>query len=279
VARGQTLSFQKLVATGNDFVFVDARTPMAPAFAATTRSELAKKICDRHLGAGADGLVFLESSGPRLKWDFYNNDGSSAEMCGNASRCVGRWAERQLGVDSVELETAPGLVRIAVAGQEIVSHIDYLHVDFSALEYEVGGRTKTATLVNTGVPHVVVELARIEDAVTSLADIRSLRFHPGAGTRGANVTFLSLTSTSEFNTVTFERGVEGFTLSCGTGVLAAAAVGLRKAQANGGAQMSAALVTPGGRLRVGFGSDWSGATLQGPARFLYEGVLNEEFLK
>ena len=280
VNREQALPIQKIVATGNDFIFIDARAPLSPAFALISRSELAKKICERHFGVGADGLVFIEASGARLKWDFYNNDGSTAEMCGNASRCVGRWAEKNLGLAAAELETVPGLVRVAVAGAEIVSHIDYLRATFAPLGYEARGRDRFATLVNTGVPHAVVELDRIEDAAGAGDDIRALRFHPSAGERGANVTFLSRVSASEFNTVTYERGVEDFTLSCGTGVLAAAAVGLKLVQASGVVQSSsAALVTPGGRLRVAFGDDWAGATLQGPAIFLFEAVLSEEFFK
>lgn len=275
----QTLPFQKIQATGNDFVFVNATTPPAGLFAKVSRASLARKICHRHYGVGADGLVFISTSGSRLKWDFFNNDGSTAEMCGNASRCVGRWASFNLGLSEVELETQPGLIRIEVFGSEIVSHLDYLKLTFSVLNYEIESEKREAKLVNTGVPHAVVEVNEISQARDRMGDVLALRFHPGSGLRGANVTFVEKVSPQEFKTVTYERGVEGFTLSCGTGVLAAAAVGLIDSKNGDFNKKEAIVTTPGGRLNVSFETNWSGATLKGPAQIVFDGLLTEEILK
>lgn len=275
-----SLHVQKIVGTGNDFLFIDGRQPLTGASARLPRAELVRRLCDRHLGIGADGLVFMESirSPNRFKWDFYNTDGSPAEMCGNASRCAGRWAERNLGLTAIELETVPGLVRVEIKGDAIVSRLDYLRISFETIDFEARGLRRSAVLVNTGVPHVVLEVARIEDAASMREEIRLLRFHPQAGARGANVTFLQKTpgggTTTRFATTTFERGVENFTLSCGTGVLAAGAVGLRSS-----ASRAAELTTPGGRLAVSFGESWSGATLEGPARIVFAGEVEEEILR
>lgn len=271
----KSLRIQKLVATGNDFLFVDARSELPKVFAKFSRRDLVRRLCDRHFGIGADGLIFVEmgSGSGRLRWDFYNCDGSSAEMCGNATRCFGRWAHRELNLANVELETLPGLVRIE-SDEEVVSHLNYLRVSFEPLAFPIDGVMRNATLVNTGVPHAVVEIDDVKRADQEMGLIRALRFHPKAGEKGANVTFLSRTAPDMFSTVTFERGVEDFTLSCGTGVLAAAAVGLKDS-----ASKRAILHSPGGTLEVEFGEDWKGATLRGPARFLFETSVTEDFFK
>jgi diaminopimelate epimerase len=277
--RVSTISFQKIQATGNDFLFIDARKPLCEKFLVKGRSSLARAMCDRHFGVGADGVVFVEKSetAGRLKWDFYNSDGSPAEMCGNASRCMGRWAERNLKLSTVEFETLPGLVRAEVDAGAIASQMDYLNLAFSSFEYEAAGAKKRASFVNTGVPHAVVQVEDIAQAKTMLDDVRALRFHALTGARGTNVTFVQIRSRDRFSTITFERGVEDFTLSCGTGVMAAAAVGLLHWGGTSPWLTTAWLSTPGGALEVTFGDKWLGATLKGPADYVYEGNLFEEF--
>jgi diaminopimelate epimerase len=275
------LLISKIVGTGNDFLFIDARAGLERPFAAISRAELSRKLCDRHFGVGADGVVFVESSQPvpRLKWDFYNSDGSEAEMCGNASRCMGRWAKRQLNLPNVEFDTVAGLVRASADDgddQMVSSVLDYVQITFQPISYEPvgGGEKRKAHLVNTGVPHAVVEISDIAKAKVAMDDIRALRHHPQAGPNGANVTFLQILSANRFATVTFERGIEDFTLSCGTGVLAAGAVGLFQS-----GQAEAELTTPGGTLHVSYGKNWKGAVLRAPAQFLFETSVSEEFFK
>lgn len=270
------LRILKLVATGNDFLFIDARSGLPGVFNKVSRSELVRKLCDRHFGIGADGLIFVENgkSEVQFRWDFYNCDGSTAEMCGNATRCFGRWALRELKLANVELETLPGSVRLESDEKKVVSHLDYMKVSFEPLTVTTEGKTPKVILVNTGVPHAVVEIENIKNAEKERELIRELRFHPKTGKKGANVTFLSREGSNTFSTVTFERGVEGFTLSCGTGVLAAAAVGLKDS-----GEKSAIVHSPGGTLEVEFGEGWKGAILRGPAQFLFETFVTEEFFK
>ena len=270
-----SLPFTKLNATGNDFVFIDARRTLPTEFSTIARAELAKRICDRHFGIGADGLVFVEqgSAPALLKWDFYNNDGSHAEMCGNASRCMGRWAAANLDAKSVSFETAAGLVTASTEGNSIASSLEYLKLSFTALPFERAGRRAEAQLVNTGVPHAVFEAADLSKRESLVEVINALRFHPLAGQKGANVTFLQKHSAESFSTVTFERGVEDYTLSCGTGVLAAAAVGLL-----GTGKTRAKVKAPGGELEVRFGEK-QGAVLVGPADLVFEGNLREEIAR
>lgn len=274
------LPFVKLVGTGNDFVFIDARNGLPSAFIQRPRQELVRRLCDRHFGIGADGVVFVENASSserlpgRLRWDFYNSDGSSAEMCGNATRCMGRWAERVLGVSQVEFETTAGLVRAYAHGDLIESELSFVSASLKSIQFEHQGRLETAFLVNTGVPHAVYETSKIETASRLVDVIRALRFHPETGARGANVTFLERVGRSSYKTVTYERGVEDFTLSCGTGVLASAAVGLSSDGA-----FAADVETPGGKLEVRYKDGFKGVSLIGPAAVVFSGRLTTEFLK
>jgi diaminopimelate epimerase len=270
------LAFRKLVATGNDFIFIDARRPLPGAFANASREDISRIICKRNFGIGADGVVFVESDqDSRLRWDFYNSDGSSAEMCGNATRCMGRWAERELGAATVEFQTRVGKVRASVVRGGIASRLSFVRARVSPLSFSIDGENRAAYFVNTGVPHAVVVVDDIQVAARAEREIRALRFHPAAGERGANVTFLEIREKDLFATVTYERGVEGLTLSCGTGVLAAAAVGLELS----GGGLSASVQTPGGDLLVRYEEGREGATLSGPAELVFEGQLSEEILK
>lgn len=271
---GGALEVSKLVATGNDFIFVDARNMLPGNFAVSKRDELARRLCDRHFGVGADGLVFVEETGGRFGWDFYNNDGSHAEMCGNATRCMGRWASRREGLSSIEFATKPGRVMASVSGDLVESRLDFVSAKPQKLVFDLAGASREAMLVNTGVPHAVVEVANLEDSATSHDLIRALRHHPATGPRGANVTFLEIVAETKFRTTTFERGVEGFTLSCGTGVMAAAAVGLARTNFR-----KATLETPGGTLEVRYGDDFQGVTLAGPAEFVFQTHVSERILR
>ena len=264
------LPVSKLNATGNDFIFIDARVHLEGAFAKISREELTRKLCNRHFGVGADGAVFVGQDAGGLFWDFYNSDGSHAEMCGNATRCMGRWAQAILHQESVEFRTVAGKVVATVQGENVVSKLDFVHPSPKYIYAD----NHRATLVNTGVPHIVVQ-EKIDTLHADWKAIQSWRFHKEAGIAGANVTFLEIEGPTRFKTVTFERGVEGFTLACGTGVLAAAAVGLVEEKSGFDADVTA----PGGRLHVHFNRDFNGAVLTGPAQLVFRTVLGEEILK
>jgi diaminopimelate epimerase len=271
------LPFSKLVATGNDFVFVDARMnseDLDSIFNNYKRSDLARIVCDRHYGIGADGLVFVEllSDGTSLSWDFYNSDGSIAEMCGNATRCMGRWAEKYLGSIEIHFKTLAGTVNTKIDGRDICTHLPFVNASMQLISGQ--GAALPAYLINTGVPHVVFEVADISEPRRYMAEILTFRFHPEVGKNGANVTLVQIHGATQFSTVTFERGVEGFTLSCGTGVMAAAAFGLSRSQGS-----SAKLSTPGGNLEVFYGENRQGVILKGAATLVYEGLFSEENLK
>jgi len=276
--RDQTLGvrFTKMTGTGNDFLIFDARETGFPKF---DRPLFVKSICRRSFSVGADGVVFIEKpKGPQttFKWDFYNADGSFAEMCGNASRCVARYAfENGFAGREVSFETSAGVIEAKVLTSGIVE----VEMPPSVLlekkaEIPLGEHLKISVLyINTGVPHVVKEEDDWGDEY--LHDMgRHLRSHEKfKKTNGTNVTFYEKVEGSIIHSATYERGVEAVTPACGTGAVAAAF-----AAALSGVPSPIEVRVPGGTLHVDLDLETMCAVLAGEARFICEGRILPEAL-
>jgi len=216
----------KMTGSGNDFVVLDGRAHGLDEWPV----ERIVAICDRRTGVGADGLVLLAPDGPdTVRMHFYNADGSRAAMCGNAALCSTRFAARAgLAGRALTLATDAGAIATRCVGDADLAEICFGHLELPcavpAIARQAGERELFFGLV--GVPHLVV----LVDDVTRV-DVegrgRELRSHPALGAAGANANFVSApTAPGEPWIIrTFERGVEGETLACGTGTIAAA-VGL-----------------------------------------------------
>jgi diaminopimelate epimerase len=267
------MKFHLCSGTKNSFIFIDEKkmgsSDFPSALRSLTRSDLAKTVCTK-LGSGADGLVIVKTAGADseldYEWDFYNNDGSSAEMCGNASRCMGYYAFRHLGCQKpdISFKSLAGTIRVKRLGENVFSvrmpnHqssvlwgsdiIESMEVKFCAL--------------NTGVPHAVIEVADL-DQNKLLPLVKHFRFHKSFGKAGANVSFFA-NKNGVYEGITFERGVEGFTASCGTGVVALALSIFNKPEAKQMSQKGVDIKTPGGQLRVELDSTEKFCWLIGPA--------------
>ncbi len=176
---------------------------------------LAKSICVTN---PADGLIFLkkDSHTNYFQWDFYNNAGSDAEMCGNATRCVGNYIKNNL-LDlnsSWTLQTKAGLIQIKALGRES------FQITMTALEqfHSVHG-----FYCNTGVPHLVIPIETFDNYQSLALPARALRFHHDFASAGTNVTYIQRQkNVQNLKAVSYERGVENFTRACGTGAMAAA---------------------------------------------------------
>jgi len=218
------LRFHKMTGSGNDFVVVDGRT--SPASEWPTPRVIA--ACDRRTGIGADGLVILTPEGPdAVRMTFFNADGTRAAMCGNAALCSTRLAVR-LGLaaeSGMRLATDAGTLATRCVGPGDMAEINL--ADFAVparvtgIDPIVGERAITLTTV--GVPHLVVRVGDVE-AVDIDGRGRELRRHPASGPAGANANFVAPSTVpgGPWLIRTFERGVEGETLACGTGTVAAA---------------------------------------------------------
>jgi diaminopimelate epimerase len=258
--------------SGNDFVIVDATREPADEM---TNPETVQAICARATGIGADGLVLLQPSEKAdFRMKYLNSDGSDADLCGNASLCSSRLAS-ELGIlqgRSFTMETDAGVLagQITDAGPEVeLQPVRDIRVNMD-LPAAAGERWIGYALA--GVPHLVV---RVDDVST--VDVvgrgRPLR-HDASLPNGANVNFVSPDAQGAWRIRTFERGVEGETLACGTGSVASA---ILLAEA-GEVSASAALTTRSGkvlRVRLKRLPDGWQPSLSGEARIVFEGSFGE----
>ncbi len=219
--------FVKMQASGNDFILIknfDGRIPPSEG------PELARRLCRRRVSVGADGLILIEPpKNPRnaFSWRFFNADGSEAEMCGNGGRCAARFAvEEGISGPRLTFETLAGEIRAEVYGQRVKVELTPprdLRLD---LALSLSGESLRVHFVNTGVPHAVVLVEDLEGvAVEELG--RKIRFHESFAPAGANVNFVKVLPGGGLSVRTYERGVEGETLACGTGASAAAYVAVK----------------------------------------------------
>ncbi len=194
----------KYNASGNDFVIYHSSVHK-------DRSQLAKQLCDRHAGVGADGLVVLTPHPDYdFEWEFYNSDGSKALMCGNATRAVSHYAiEKGISINSnAEFLTGAGVIRATVNGVYVITDM----LEPKILDTKIREFDKDWWLIDTGVPHLVTQVEKIENF--SIDEARELRYKYDCN---VNIYFLD---EDGMKVRTYERGVEDETLACGTGIMA-----------------------------------------------------------
>ena len=272
------IHFTKMDGAGNDYIYVDTtRYPISDPQTASV------KWSNRHTGIGSDGLVLIGKpsilSGAAFSMRIFNADGSEAKMCGNASRCIGKYLyERHLTDSSeIKLETLSGVKtlsltlspdRLTVTGVTV----DMLQPAFhqaSQYDEQVGldalREYGHPLFVSMGNPHCVVFVDDI--AAIDVARVGAMGEHLPAFPERCNIEFAQLTGTDELRTRVWERG-SGITMACGTGAcataVAAAHVGLTSRESD--------VVMDGGRLHVRWAED-DHVMLSGPAEFVYDGEI------
>ncbi|HEY1583667.1 MAG TPA: diaminopimelate epimerase [Chthoniobacterales bacterium] len=265
------LRFTKMNGAGNDFVLLDNR-----AGELRLTSEQIARLCDRHRGVGADGVLLLECpmNGADFRMRYYNADGGEAEMCGNGARCFARFADRTSGpLETVSFETPAGIIGAQMIGELVKLQMSQPNDLRLGLEVPVSGENFRAGYVDSGVPHVVVPVARIDEVDVRLLG-SALRHHPMFAPRGANANFSEERGRHSIAIRTYERGVEDETLACGTGVVASALLFAANRNVSGPIDVQ---VRGGDTLQVDFtrsGQDFSNVTLTGPADFVFDGSID-----
>ena len=266
------LPFLKMHGAANDFVVFDHRE----AFLPEPPAALVRRLCDRRRGVGADGVLLLERD-PELDFAmrYFNADGDAADFCGNGARCLARLAlDLGLGrAGEVRFRTAAGVMgarRDERGG--IALHFGAVARPGEPLEVEACGRRFTGSLIRAGVPHFVTAVERLE-AVPVVEWGAALRRHPAFGAEGANVDFVTRLGAAGVAMRTYERGVEGETLACGSGAIATALW----AAGTGEASPVAVRTAGGDELRVAFRASAQGwdVTLSGPAEVAFAGAWSE----
>jgi len=270
------INFLKMSGTGNDFIMIDNYEKKEKI----TVPEIGK-ICDRHQGIGADGILVIESP-PSDENDFYmryyNADGSEAEMCGNGARCIARFAYiKKYAASKMRFLAKDGehYAEVRKDGTVSLSMIDPRDLQKKVDIKTTAGIIK-GTFINTGVPHFIIPVNDIEKVdVKNLG--REIRLHKYFAPKGTNVNFVQAKS-GIVNIRTYERGVEDETLACGTGAVAAAVTmhilkNIKK---------PVTIKTRGGVLKVNFSSQASRITnvfLEGNAKIIAEGTILQETFK
>lgn len=251
-------SFYKYQGTGNDFIIIDNRQ----LFFSKNDTKHIAALCDRKFGIGADGLILLENH-PTLDFRmvYYNSDGNESSMCGNGGRCLVHFA-KFLGIiqNKTTFEAIDG-IHEAIILNDIVS---LKMNDVESVKIE-----NNNIFLNTGSPHHV-EICNQLDTLDIQNVGAKLRFEK-YGNEGANINFVKQIDNDTFSVRTYERGVEGETLSCGTGVTAVAIAMHAIQKTNSGTVI---LKTPGGDLEVTFEfneSQYKNIWLKGPAVQVYRG--------
>ncbi len=272
------IHFNKYSATGNDFIVIDNRESKALLAIREGHNSWAERLCDRKQGVGADGVLLMEKSKiAPFKMRYLNADGQEVSMCGNGARSILHFA-KTVGLDALSLDTINGIYFGEVLADDFVKiKIDKIR-DISLINLdglERSGNFKRKIYLNTGVPHVVLEVDELEKI--DLFNIgKKIRNNP-LFQEGTNVNFVERTSTKANNEIkirTYERGVENETLSCGTGAVAAAYATTQWY----GFRDKVKLIFPGGELFVTFDSSFSNVFLSGPVQKIFEGELDSHFL-
>jgi diaminopimelate epimerase len=272
------IAFEKMSGTGNDFVIIDNRTIAIPL---ADQPELARKICRRMFSVGADGLIFIEKSTKAdFGWNFYNADGSVAEMCGNGSRCAARFAYRhKIAGKKMKIETLAGIIEAEICEEDDVVRVKMTQpFDFRLdISLRLDDVERPVAYVNTGVPHAVIFVQ--EDDVPVKKWGRKVRFHEFFEPRGSNANFVKILEDGRLKVRTYERGVEDETMACGTGAVAAALF----ASMLKGMDAPVEVITSGGdMLTILFdlhdGPVAENVYLQGPTRLICTGNLTAEAL-
>jgi len=270
----KAIEFFKMSGAGNDFVVVDNRRKLFEGDV----SELVRRICSRGLSIGADGVLLIEKSiRANFRLVYYNADGSLASFCANGTRCAARFAfVNVIATGKMSIETGWGMIGADIEGEAVTLSLP--NIDGLPLPQDIvlGDRTVSGFRFDVGVPHFV----RFVDEDPSTVDVRNLgceiRRHESLAPGGANVHFVRVISPHEGEIRSFERGVEDETLSCGSGVVAAALTGMKLGKFRPPVQLRTRSGLPlqvaGNVLEKGF----SDVRLAGDARIVFKSHFSDE---
>ncbi len=264
------LHFYKMNGAGNDFIIIDNRDLKTNLSNAQIES-----LCNRHRGIGADGLLAVEpaEAGADYKFRYYNADGGEAEMCGNGARCFGRFTASLDGnaKDIVSFETIAGTLTAEMIGENVrIAMSDPFDLEMNA-DCNIESLGADVHVLNTGVPHAVSFVDNLP-ALDVIKNGAAIRYHNHFAPNGTNSNFATILADDHIAIRTYERGVEGETLACGTGMCAAAIIHNILTGAKSPVKVD---VAGGDTLEIGFvnqgDNKFTNVTLTGPADLVFEG--------
>lgn len=264
------LRFTKMNGAGNDFILFDNRSGDIHL----DGSQIAR-LCDRHRGVGADGILLLENTTNRadFRMRYFNADGGEAEMCGNGARCFARFANKVAAAQrKISFQTQAGVISAELKGDLVTLQLTEPTDVRLNVTIPVADEAKTVHFINSGVPHVVIPVGKIDD-VDVQREGAAIRHHKMFSPNGTNVDFIEKRGPNKIAIRTYERGVEDETLACGTGIIASALI---FSMTNKASSPVTVVARGGDELQVGFETidgTFRNVTLTGPAEFVFEGTV------
>jgi diaminopimelate epimerase len=262
---------------GNDFVVIDNRGGRI-----TDATDLTRRICTRRLSVGADGLILVEQSAKAtFRMRYLNADGSPADFCANGTRCAARFAFMNvIAPRKMTIETESGVIGAEVGeGGAVTLSLPSPRDFVGRRPLDVNGLRIEGSFITVGVPHYVIFLR--SDLWTQQIEPlgRAIRNHPDLAPLGANVNFVVVRDSGNIEIRTYERGVEGETLACGSGVVAAVAASAIFGKVRTPVNV---LTRSGISLEVSFsygGAELHDVRLRGDARLIYRAIITPETLE
>lgn len=265
------IPFWKMHGAKNDFILVDDRKLTFPAHDHAWISS----ITSRKTGVGSEGVLLIQpSTNADFRMRFFNPDGGEVDMCGNGARCIARLAcEIGAAPPAMRIETPAGIVRAEARGDLVQLVMTEPHTWEMNQQLEINGKSHPFHFVNTGVPHVVMQ-------VTDLANVdvqglgSAIRYHMRFAPKGTNANFIQLDGQGRLHVRTYERGVEAETLACGTGMVACGLIAGRLGLVKPPVKV---IPASGDVLEVNYQPTSDGAaqvTLLGPAVHVFRGELS-----
>ena len=284
----QRIHFFKMTGAGNDFILIDNRKGLVDA---NHCQDLVRHACRHKLSVGADGVILIENDPEAdFKWRFFNADASEAEMCGNGARCAARFAYLTgiIQKPRIAFRTLAGIIKAELLGERVKVQMTPPHGLQTDLKLSADGHPFNLDFINTGVPHAVCFAA--EERELELTDVlrwgHALRFHSHFQPAGTNVNFVCVRDPHHIVVRTYERGVEGETLACGTGSIAASLISAARdrvvspvdVKTRGGESLTVYFEKSGGKQNPA-DARFEEVYLEGEARIAYEADLWTETLQ
>jgi len=271
------IAFTKMVASGNDFLVVDATSSKFKG-QGVKPAALAIKMCGRKFGAGADGMLFLEKSKKaNFRMRVFNPDGSEPDMCGNGARCAALFFKTnnpKLKRSDLRFETGAGIIEAQVKSDVIKLKMTDPKDLWANIDLNISTQFYKVHYVNTGVPHTVFFIGNVETVAIKEVG-KQIRFHKQFQPEGTNVNFAQIVDNRTIKVRTYERGVEDETLACGTGSVASALLSFylkltHKSPVSVNTRSQEVLKVYFDYKDNKFSNIW----LEGSARIVYEGGFN-----
>ena len=271
------IEFYKMSGSGNDFILIDNRKG---SLEVGDPVAFTRRVCERKVSVGADGLFFIEKSDRvDFRWRFYNADGSEAAMCGNGARCAARFAFLTgIAGAKMSFETGAGIIDAEVKGDIVKVRLTAPQGLVLEEQIRIGNEILHVHSINTGVPHAVY-FVRDPDQFDVFNTGRAIRRHEHYQPAGTNANFAAVLDGHTIRVRTYERGVEDETLACGTGSVASALVAASMGLVESPVDVR---VQSGELLRIHFEKGEGGFAkvyLEGKAKVVYQGKLWDEAWK